>query len=143
MTTAEATSKLSTLPYNREHLNLIREQKAEVRRPYEEPIKKWHAEKPEQKRKAARRPAPVAAGATTIPMKDVSLKTFRYEEMKNAGVNITDKGTSFVELFEKRFVLSATVQVSVNIDVETNTIAKHRMAVRSVQTRTPGEKRRI
>ena len=53
----------------------------------------------------------------TVPMKDVSLKTFRYEEMKKAGVKLTDKGTSFVELFEKRLVLSATVQVSVNIDI--------------------------
>ena len=54
-------------------------------------------------------------------MKDVSLKTSRYEEMKKAGVNITDKGTSFVELFEKRLVISASVQVSVIIDIETNT----------------------
>ena len=54
-------------------------------------------------------------------MKGVSLKTFRYEEIKKAGVNITDKGTSFVEVFEKRLVPSVTVQVSVNIDIETNT----------------------
>ena len=56
MTTAEATSKLSRLPCNSGYLNLIREQKAEARKPYDEAIKKWHAEKPEQKRKAARPP---------------------------------------------------------------------------------------
>ena len=40
MMTAEATRcKLSRLPYNSGYLNLIREQKAEVRRPYEEAIK--------------------------------------------------------------------------------------------------------
>lgn len=50
-------------------------------------------------------------------METISLKGFRTEELALSESKITDKGTSFVLLFDKRLVYSEK-QVSVVIDVE-------------------------